>query len=193
MLYCMKYTVIAFSGSLRKDSYTTELVKAFKTLAPKDVELKIIDIGDLPFINQDLETSLPPSVKKLHSAIEKADGVIFATPEYNRSYSPVLKNAIDWGSRPPGKNKWKKKPVAVIGCTPSFLGAFGAQNHLRQVLVYLDMVPVQQPEFYLSNIADKLDDAGKLKDDETKKKISEVWAALIELIKASKSKLLSAV
>jgi chromate reductase len=182
----MKYNIIAFSGSLRKESYNTKLVKAFKALAPENVEVKIISIGDLPFINQDLENDLPQPVKDLHAVIEKADGVIFATPEYNRSYSPVLKNAIDWGSRPQGKNKWKQKPVAVVGCTPYLLGAFGAQNHLRQVLMYVDMIPLQQPEFYLGSVADKFDDDGNLKDTETKKKINEVWNALIELIKLIK-------
>ncbi len=179
----MKYKVIAFSGSLRKESYTTKLVKAFKMFAPENVDLEFVNISDLPFINQDVENNLPQSVKNLHAVIQKADGVIFATPEYNRSYSPVLKNAIDWGSRPQGVNKWKQKPVAIIGCTPYALGAFGAQNHLRQVLMYLDMIPLQQPEFYLSNVADKFNDKGILKDDETKKKINEVWNALIKLIK----------
>lgn len=182
----MKYKIIAFSGSLRKESFTTKLVKAFQVRAPGDAELVLIDISSLPFINQDLEEELPDPVKNLHLAIGNADGVIFATPEYNRSYSPVLKNAIDWGSRPAGKNKWKQKPVAVIGCTPYLLGAFGAQHHLRQVLVYLDMMPVQQPEFYLGNVADKFDDKGELKDKETEEKIDAVWHALINLVKMIK-------
>ncbi|MGN7818921.1 NADPH-dependent FMN reductase [Chitinophaga sp. 22536] len=178
----MNYNVIAFSGSLRKGSFTTSLVKAFAQLAPQQITVSYIDIGQLPFINEDLEANLPQSVLDLYETIEKADGVIFATPEYNRSYSPVLKNAIDWGSRPEGKNKWKKKPVAIVGCTPYSLGAFGAQNHLRQSIMYLDMVPLQQPEFYLGQAAEKFDAAGNLTDDATKKKIQELWQAFASLI-----------
>lgn len=129
----MPLQMIAFSGSLRKDSYTTRLLRTFRKQAPAEVEMTIIEIGNLPLFNEDLEGNLPAPVKELHSVIEKADGVIFATPEYNRSYSPVLKNAIDWGSRPEGKNKWAGKPVAPLGCSPYSLGGFGAVNHLRQV------------------------------------------------------------
>src|ERR1700761_4175209 len=114
----MSIKVAAFSGSLRKESFNTKLVKAFQTLAPSGVTVNIIDISRLPLINEDLEASLPLAVSELHGSIEAADAILLATPEYNRSYSPVLKNALDWGSRPEGKNKWAKKPVAVIGCTP---------------------------------------------------------------------------
>lgn len=178
----MSITVAAFSGSLRKGSYTTKLVKAFKKLAPEGVNVEIINISELPFINQDLEDDLPKAVKDLHNTIERADAILLATPEYNRSYSPVLKNALDWGSRPEGQNKWDKKPVAVVGCTPYTLGAFGAVNHLRQVLLYLNMYPVQQPEFYLGGAGEKFNDAGELTDDETAKMISGLWTAFIELI-----------
>ena len=178
----MNIKVAAFSGSLREASYTTKLVKSFQQLAPKEVEVKIIDISRLPLINQDLEADLPKSVSDLHSNINYADAVLLATPEYNRSYSPVLKNAIDWGSRPEGKNKWEKKPVAIIGCTPYKLGAFGAQNHLRQVLTYLNMYPLQQPEFYLANVAEKFNDKGQLTDEETQNKIKELWTVFVAYI-----------
>ena len=183
----MTIKIAAFSGSLRKESYTTKLIKAFKKLAPKDVELEIIEIGDLPFLNEDLEANLPQSVKNLHTSIEKADAILLATPEYNRSYTSVLKNALDWGSRPQGQNKWAKKPVAVIGCTPYALGAFGAQNHLRQVLVYLDMPTLQQPEFYLTSAAEKFNDAGELTDEETRKKITQSWEAFVKWIEKTKA------
>ena len=182
----MSITVAAFSGSLRKESYTTKLIKAFQKLAPTDITVNIIDISQLPFINQDLEENLPQSVKDLHKSIEQADAILLATPEYNRSYSPVLKNALDWGSRPQGKNAWAKKPVAVIGGTPYALGAFGAQNHLRQVLVYLDMPTLQQPEFYLTNAAEKFNDNGDLIDDETAKKINQVWSEFAKWINKTK-------
>lgn len=183
----MSIKIAAFSGSLRKESYTTKLVKAFQKLAPSNIELDVIDISNLPFINQDLEYNLPQSVIDLHNSIQKADAILLATPEYNRSYTPVLKNALDWGSRPQAKNSWAKKPVVVVGCTPYALGAFGAQNHLRQVLVYLDMPTLQQPEFYLTSAAEKFNEQGELIDDETTKKIHQVWDQFIKWIDKTKS------
>jgi chromate reductase, NAD(P)H dehydrogenase (quinone) len=174
--------VAAFSGSLRRESYTTKLVKAFQKLAPESVKVQIVDIGKLPLLNQDLESDLPESVQELHGEIERAEAILLATPEYNRSYSPVLKNALDWGSRPEGTNKWKRKPVAVTGCTPYTLGAFGAQHHLRQVLVYLDMPTLQQPEFYLEKVAERFNAQGELTDDQTRQKIGELWAAFVPWI-----------
>jgi len=183
--------IAAFSGSLRKGSYTTKLVKAFQRSAPENVEVNIIDISALPLFNQDLEENLPGTVKALHQSIEEADGIILATPEYNRSYSPVLKNALDWGSRPHGNNKWDKKPVIVLGCSPYSLGAFGAVHHLRQVLVYLNMQPVQQPEFYLSGAADKLGDNGEIKDLETKELVNKLWKEFTDLINTAKQAMVS--
>jgi chromate reductase len=178
----MGLKVAAFSGSLRKESFTTKLAKAFQQFSPEGVHTEIIDISMLPLMNQDMEENPPQTVKDLHAAIEKADAILLATPEYNRSYTPALKNALDWGSRPQGKNKWKGKPVAVVGCTPYALGAFGAVHHLRQVLVYLDMPTLQQPEFYLGKVADKFDVEGKLIDDETRTRIKELWAAFVPWI-----------
>ncbi len=178
----MSVIIAAFSGSLRKESYTTKLVKAFRQSAPENVTVEIIDISRLPLINEDLEKDLPQSVKELHGSIERADAILLATPEYNRSYSPVLKNALDWGSRPEGQNKWDAKPVAVAGCTPYALGAFGAQNHLRQVVMYLNMYPLQQPEFYLGKVAEKFNEQGELTDAPTREKIGELWAAFTRWI-----------
>lgn len=178
----MSITIAAFSGSLRRESYTTKLAKAFKQLAPENVNVDIIDISQLPLFNQDMEVNLPQTVQKLHADIERADAILLATPEYNRSYSPVLKNALDWGSRPEGQNKWKGKPVAVVGCTPYKLGAFGAISHLRQVLMYLDMPALQQPEFYLGGAEDKFNEKGELTDEETKKMINEMWTAFVKWI-----------
>jgi chromate reductase, NAD(P)H dehydrogenase (quinone) len=175
----MNIKVAAFSGSLRKESFNTKLINAFQKLAPPDVTVDIIDISRLPLINEDLEADLPNAVRELHHSIESADAILLATPEYNRSYSPVLKNALDWGSRPEGQNKWNKKPAVVIGCTPYALGAFGAQHHLRQVLVYLNMYPVQQPEFYLGKVGDKFNAQGDLTDEPTKKLIARLWAEYV--------------
>jgi chromate reductase len=173
----------AFSGSLRKGSYTTSLVKAFQKLTPDGVNMNLIDISHLPLINQDLENNLPKEVRTLHELLDRTDAVLLATPEYNRSYSPVLKNALDWGSRPEGKNKWAQKPVAIVGCTPYMLGAFGAQNHLRQVVMYLDMYVLQQPEFYLGKASEKFNEEGDLTDQETKDLINKFWQAFVGWIK----------
>lgn len=144
--------------------------------------MELIDISQIPLLNQDLENDLPQQVKALHSSIESADAIILATPEYNRSYSPILKNALDWGSRSQGQNKWDNKPVIVLGCNPYNLGAFGAVDHLRQVLVYLNMHPVQQPEFYLAGAADKFDQQGNHTDKQTKEMITTIWIKFTELI-----------
>ncbi|WP_129715662.1 NADPH-dependent FMN reductase [Pedobacter sp. SYP-B3415] len=177
----MNINVAAFSGSLRKDSFTTKTLKAFAALAPEGVTVNIVDISELPHINQDLEDDLPEPVKRLHEQALAADVVVLATPEYNRSYSPVIKNALDWGSRPQGNNCWDGKPVAVLGCTPYNLGAFGAVNHLRQVLVYLNMQPLQQPEFYLAGAGEKFDESGQLTDEGTRKLMQSVWKGLLQL------------
>jgi len=178
----MSTNVAAFTGSLRTESFTTKLVKAFRDRAPDGVLVSIVDIGGLPLLNEDLEKNLPQPVRDLHESIDRADAILLATPEYNRSYSPVLKNALDWGSRPEGQNKWKNKPTAVVGCTPYSLGAFGAQNHLRQVLTYLDMPTLQQPEFYLGKVAEKFNAAGELIDRPTVARIDELWVAFMAWI-----------
>jgi chromate reductase len=178
--------IIALSGSLRKESYTTKLLQAFKKYAPSEVEMEILNISTLPLINEDLEANLPQSVRDLYSAIRSADGALFATPEYNRSYSPVIKNAIDWGSRPDGESAWEGLPAGVVGSTLYNLGTFGAQQHLRQVFMYLDMPTLQQPEFYLEKAASKFDQNGELIDEHTKEKIAEFWSAFCEWIRKNK-------
>lgn len=175
--------IIAFSGSLRKASYTTKLVHAFMRVAPAGVHMGLVNISHLPLINEDLEAELPDSVQALREQVRTADAVLLATPEYNRSYSPVLKNALDWASRPSGQNCWDGKPAAVIGCTPYGLGAFGAQHHLRQVLTYLNIPTMQQPEFYLSFVADKMNDQGDITDQDTREHIEKFWAAFAAWIK----------
>jgi len=178
----MKIHIIAFTGSLRKESYTTKLVKAFQKSAPTGITVDLINIGNLPFINEDLEADLPQAVKELHKKINDADAILFATPEYNRSYSPVLKNAIDWGSRPEGKNLWDAKPAGVIGCSPYRHGGFGAVNHLRQVMLYVNMYPMQQPEFYLEEIAGVFDENGNVNNEQTQKYINTFWTAFVNWI-----------
>lgn len=175
----MTVNIAAFCGSSRKESFTAKLLRAFEKLAPENVKFTLVDINELPFINEDLEAQLPSSILNLHKHIEEADAIILASPEYNRSYSPIIKNALDWGSRPEGKNKWAKKPTAILGCSPYSLGAFGAINHLRQVAMYLDMYVLQQPEFYLSKAAERFNQEGQLIDRETNEVIKKFWKAFI--------------
>lgn len=171
--------VIVFSGSLRRESFTTKLAHAFMSMAPEGAQTEFVPIGELPFINQDFENDLPEKVRELKQTIESADAVLLTTPEYNRSYSPVLKNALDWASRPHGQNSWEGLPTAVVGCSPGHIGAFGAVHHLRQVLVFLNMPAMQQPEFYLFDAASKFDDAGNLTDQATKEHIEGFWKAFV--------------
>jgi chromate reductase len=156
--------VVALVGSLRRESFTRRLVEALARLAPPSVQIEIVDIGGLSFFNQDEEATPPAAWQTFRARIKRADAVLFATPEYNRSLPAVIKNAIDVGSRPYGQSVWSGKPAAVLSVSPGAIGAFGANHHLRQSLVFLDMPTLQQPEMYVSG-ADKIfDAAGELAD-----------------------------
>ena len=170
-------TIIGICGSLRREAYSKKLLNAFAQRAPDGFEVKILDISQLPLYNDDLMADMPPAVTQFKQAVKPADGVLFVTPEYNRSFTPATKNAIDWASRPYGNNSWDGKPAAIAGVSPGPLGALGAVLHLRQVLVFPNMIPLQQPEFYLTNAADRFDDAGKLTDKDTEAHIINLWAA----------------
>lgn len=141
-------------GSLRKDSWNRKVALELTRLAPSSLHLQIIEIGELPFYNSDLDDagSAPESWKSFRSKIIEIDALIFVTPEYNRSIPAVLKNALDVGSRPYGYNVWDKKPSAIISTTPGGFGAFGANHILRQSMVFLNVPMMQQPEMYLSHI-----------------------------------------
>lgn len=142
-------------GSLRKASFNRKLAMALKQIAPATLQLNIVEIGELPLFNQDLEPTPPAPWVTFREEILRADGVLFVTPEYNRSVPGVLKNAIDVGSRPYGKSVWNGKPGGIISVAPGALGAFGANHHLRQSLVFLNVPALQQPEAYLGG-AEKL-------------------------------------
>ena len=136
-------------GSLRRDSLNRHLANAIMKMAPADVSFQCVEIGNLPLYNQDDDDHQADSVKSLKAKIEQCDGVLFVTPEYNRSIPGVLKNALDHGSRPYGNNSWGKKPAAIIGISPSPVGTALAQQHLRGVLATLDMPTLCQPEMFL--------------------------------------------
>jgi chromate reductase, NAD(P)H dehydrogenase (quinone) len=160
--------VAVFVGSLRKESINRKLAKALAELAPSSLKLEIVEIGQLPLYNQDNDQNPPQAYTEFRARVKAADAVLFVTPEYNRSVPGVLKNALDVASRPYGQSAWNGKPGAVISASPSAIGGFGANHHLRQSLVFLNVPAMQQPETYLGG-ADKLFDArGKLANDGTR-------------------------
>jgi len=158
-------TVALLVGSLRRESFSRKLATALIGMAAPTLELGIVEIGQLPLYNQDQDADPPPGVRDFKERIAAADAVLFVTPEYNRSMPGALKNAIDVGSRPYGKSAWSGKPGAVISVTPGALGAFGANHHLRQSMVFLNVPMMAQPEAYIGNAASLFDDKGTLVND----------------------------
>lgn len=165
-------------GSLRKESYTRKIANAIVELAPASLRFEPIEIGNLPLYNEDLDREDPPQPwAELRGRVRGLEAVLFATPEYNRSIPGALKNAIDVGSRPYGKSVWSGKPCAIISVSPSSIGAFGANHHLRQCLVFLDMPCMQQPEAYISRVTELLDDNGTVKPGGTRDFLQQVATA----------------
>jgi chromate reductase len=170
-------------GSLRKGSFNRKTAHALAEVAPSPLKLEIVEIGSLQLYNQDSDSDPFPEWTAFRERIRRADAVLFVTPEYNRSVPGVLKNAIDVGSRPYGKSAWDKKPAGIVSVSPGALGAFGANHHLRQSLVFLNMPTMQAPEAYVGG-ADKLFDAeGKLTNPSTREFLSkymQAFAAWVE-------------
>ncbi len=173
-------TFIAISGSLRKDSFNTHLLTAAQKLAPEGVTIEIFDISSLPMYNQDLEVAFPTEAQILKDKILASDGVIFATPEYNRSIPGVLKNAIDWVSRPYGKNSFDAKPVLVLGASVGPISTALAQYHLKQIMNYLNARVLGQPEFYLGTATDKFDKEGNLTDESIQENLKQALLVLAQ-------------
>ena len=159
--------VAVLIGSLRKKSYTRMVARTIESVAPSQLKLETVEIGELSFFNQDQESSPPASWVAFRHRIRQADAVLFATPEYNRSVPGVLKNAIDVGSRPYGQSVWDGKPGAVISVSPSGLSGFGANQHLRQSLVFLNVPTLQQPEAYVGHADQLFDERGKMTNEPT--------------------------
>lgn len=174
------------TGSLRKDAYSKKLYQAFKEQAPKAINLELIDFSKLPLFNEELEADFPAEAMNFKKEVESVDAILFITPEYNRSMPGVLKNAIDWGARPYGQSSWQQKPAGIIGSGFLPSGAFGAVHHLRQVLSYLDMHVMGQPEFYISAIYEKFDENGKLIDKEVEERIDTFLKAFVAYIERFK-------
>ncbi len=172
--------VLGIVGSLRKNSFNRSLINAFVAQKPHGVEMQIADIGILPHYNQDDESSMPESVQTLKTQIETADVIIVATPEYNRSIPGVLKNAIDWISRPYGQNSLSGKRALVIGASTGPIGTAVAQYDLKKMLLVGDAQVFGQPEFYLGMAESKFDREGNLTDEETKRYIDKAWTRITE-------------
>jgi chromate reductase len=162
------HRVAVIVGSLRQGSFNRKLAKALIAIAPASLALEIVEIGQLPLYNQDDDANPPAPSAAFKQKIAAADAVLFVTPEYNRSVPGVLKNAIDIASRPYGKSAWDGKPGAVISVSPGAIGAFGANHHLRQSLVFLNVPAMPQPEAYVGGASELFDEAGGLKKPETR-------------------------
>ena len=156
------YKIAVVVGSLRRDSFNRKLAGALARLAPSDLSFQPLQIGDLPLYNQDDDASQAPAVKRLKAEIAAAQGLLFVTPEYNRSIPGVLKNAIDHASRPYGQSAWAGKPAGVIGISPGAVGTALAQQHLRNILAYLDVPTLGQPEAFIQASEGLFDDAGNI-------------------------------
>lgn len=174
-----KTRVLGFVGSLRKDSYNKALLRMAVEVVPAEVELETFDLEGIPPYNQDQENDPPAKVREFKERIRAADAVLIATPEYNYSIPGVLKNAIDWASRPYGTNAFDGKPVALMGASPGMLGTARAQYHLRQCCIFLNMYPLNQPEVMVPFAMDKVDSNGNLTDPKAKAKIEELLRNLV--------------
>ena len=178
-----KRRVAVLVGSLRKEAFTRRLANALISMQPGSLDMQVVEIGELPLYNQDLETdSPPPAWARYRQQLAACEAVLFVTPEYNRGMPAALKNAIDVGSRPYGQSVWSGKPAAVVSVSPGALGAFGANQHIRQSFVFLDMPTLQQPEAYIGNAAKLFDEQGRLTSDDTREFVRKYMAAFAQWI-----------
>lgn len=176
-------TIAVIVGSLRKESFNRKTALALAALAPASLKCSIVPIGDLSLFSEDLEANPPAPWLAFREAIKNSDGVLFCTPEYNRSFPGALKNALDVGSRPYGKSVWNGKPAAIVSVSVGGLGGFGANHHLRQVLMYLNMPCMPGPEAYVGGASKLFDAEGKLTDQGTRDHLSKfvtAYAAWVE-------------
>ncbi|MCF0040343.1 NAD(P)H-dependent oxidoreductase [Dyadobacter sp. CY351] len=171
------YNIAVIVGSLRKESYNLKTANALIALAPESLSLEILDISDLPMFNEDLEATPPNEWEEFRRQIRSADGLLFLTPEYNRSVPAVLKNAIDVGSRPYGQNSWNGKPGAVVSVSIGNISGFGANHHLRQSLVFVNVPTMAQPEAYIAEATGLFDENGSLINDSTKSFLTDFMVA----------------
>jgi chromate reductase, NAD(P)H dehydrogenase (quinone) len=172
--------ILGIAGSLRRQSYNRAALRAATLLVPQGASLETFELNGIPPFNQDDEQNPPAKVVELKRRIREADAILIVTPEYNYSVPGVLKNAIDWASRPYGDNAWNGKPAAIMGASIGNLGTARAQYHLRQTFVFLNMFPINQPEVMIGNAATRFDAQGNLTDEATKKFIVQLLQNLVE-------------
>ena len=172
--------ILGFAGSLRQQSYNRSALRAAINLVPTGSTLETFNLDGIPPFNQDHEKEPPAAVRQFKAAIAAADAILIVTPEYNYSVPGVLKNAIDWASRPYGESIWNGKPVGIMGASVGMLGTARAQYHLRQMFVFLNMFPLNQPEVMIADADQKFDKDGNLKDEKTAQKIRELLEALAD-------------
>ncbi|MBS0277716.1 MAG: NAD(P)H-dependent oxidoreductase [Proteobacteria bacterium] len=184
----MAWNVAVIVGSLRKESFSRKIANALVPLAKPALDLKLVEIGDLPLYSEDTEPNPPESWKRFRDAVRPADAVLFVTPEYNRSVPGCLKNAIDVGSRPYGHSVWSGKPACVISNSPGAIGGFGANHHLRQSLVFLDMPTLQQPEAYISGANKLVNDKGEFEDPAKREYFQKILSTFATWIEKTASK-----
>mgnify|MGYP001419216204 CR=1 FL=1 len=170
-------------GSIRKDSFSEQLANNLVERFPQGLEAEFIEVGHLPLYNQDFDENSPEAYTNFRNQIKELDAVVFVTPEHNRSVPAALKNALDVGSRPFGSNVWDGKPALIVSHSPSNLSGFGANHHLRQVLTFLNMPVVQQPEVYIANVHELLDENGKITNEDTVNFLQSVADAFDGFIK----------
>ncbi len=178
---------LGFVGSLRNGSYNRSIMRVAMQLLPEAVTMEVFEIAAIPPFNQDLERNPPEIVRQMKAKIRKADAILFVSPEYNYSIPGVLKNAIDWASRPYLDNSWDGKPVAIMSASSGKLGGARMQYHLRQSFVFLNMYAINRPEFILANAANYFDEKGNLKDEETRNHLQNILVSLADWARELKS------
>lgn len=179
-----KKTIGVFVGSLRKESFSRAIADFVSSLAPEEFEMRTIELGNLSMYNQDLDDhgNPPEAWTKFRAEVKQLDGFLFVTPEYNRSVPAVLKNALDVGSRPYGESVWDGKAGGIISVSPGNLSAFGANHHLRQSMVFLNVLMLQQPEAYIGNVTSVLDEKGKVVNENTKAFLQKYMDAFVKWV-----------
>jgi chromate reductase len=173
-------TILGIAGSLRRQSYNRGALRAAQQLVPAGAALEIFELEGLPGFNQDDEQNPPAKVAELKQRVRDADALLFVTPEYNYSIPGVLKNAIDWASRPYGESAWDGKPAAMMGASIGNIATARAQYHLRQMFVFLNIHAINQPEVMIGNAGERFDADGNLTDEETKEYIRKLLRNLVE-------------
>lgn len=172
--------ILGIAGSLRRESYNRATLRAAVELAPEGAAIETFELDGIPGFNQDEERTPPPKIAELKRLIREVDAILFVTPEYNYSVPGVLKNAIDWASRPYGDNAWDGKPAAIMGASVGAIGTARAQYHLRQMMVFLNMFPVNLPEVMIANASERFDAQGNLTDEASKKFIRQLLQGLVD-------------